>query len=268
MDQQNNDKEKQLSESLVALFLLILSYKDDKEFKKLLVMYKQHREELKDYIGKIYLKCIKDNELNMSYQNINREIKKLENKLKIIGNDLRKQEAVMLSYLLYRVFQDSYYKSIYLIGKYKLGDNSNVSKLSDITINKVIDKKIDNKNNTQRNKTNKEKFINKSKNNIKKHLKAGKSIEDINKSIDKDFNIGVNDSDKLIDNEIGRVFNEALMQSYKDSGIKKVMWISELEKNTCSECSSLHGEVFDLEEAPIPIEDTHVLCKCILVGVV
>lgn len=266
MKQKPNNKEKQLSNDLVALFLFMLSYKDDKEFKKLLILYKQYREELKDYIGKIYLKYIKDNELNMTYKDINKEIKKLESKLGNMGNDLRKQEDIMLSYLLYRTYKDSYYKSIDIVGKYK--DNISNVKVSDKTIKKTIDKKIDGKNNTQRNKVNKEKFINKIKNNIKKELKGKKSIEIINETIDKDFNSAVNVSDRLIDNEIGRVFNGALMQGYRDIGIKKVRWLSVLEKNTCSECASLDNEVFNIDDAPIPIDDTHINCKCILVGVV
>lgn len=266
--QQNKDKEKQLSDTYIALFLLMLKYNNDKEFKKLLLMYKQHREELKDYIGKAYLRYIKDNKLIMNYKDINKEINRLGNKLKIIGNDLRNEEDIVLKNILYKVYNDSYYKSINIIGKYKSGNALNVSKLTNKIINKTIDSKIDGKSNTQRNKANKEKFINRIKNHIKNNFKSGKSIEVFNETIDKDFNSSANDSDRLVDNEVDIIYNAALMQSYKDANIRKVMWISQLEQNTCSECSSMDTEVFDIEEAPCPVLDTHVNCKCILIPII
>lgn len=256
----SKNNEKQLKESLIGLLALLLKYKDDKEFKKLLSLYKQHREELKEYIGKVYLKYIKNNNLTMTYTDINKEIKKLESKLKSIGNDLKKQEDLMLGYYLLMAYKYTYFKGTDIIG----GSNK---KPSDETIKDSINKKIDGKSNAQRNKLNKEKFINKIKNDIKKDFKGKKSIEIINKNIDEDFNIGANASDKLLSNEIARVFTAALMQGYEDNNISEVEWVSAMEKNTCSECEGMNGEVFDINEAPIPILDTHVGCLCMLIPV-
>ncbi|WP_035290931.1 minor capsid protein [Clostridium sp. KNHs214] len=260
MKRKQNNKEKQLSDSLIALFLLMLKYKDNKEFNKLLIKYKQNRDILKRYVGEIYLKYIRDNELQMTYGDIHREIKRLESKLKDIGNDLKNQEDILLSYLLYKVASDSY-----IMGNSIVNDKMNINQIKDSMINSIIDSKIDGKDNIKRNKDNKEKLINRVKNNVKKDFKNGESIEKIYEDIDKGFNIGANESDRLIDNEIARVFTGALMMVYKDNNIDNVMWISALEKNTCSECEDLNEQVFKLNDAPIPIIDTHVHCKCILV---
>lgn len=260
------DRNKQLKDSLIALFLLMLKHKDNKEFKKLLVLYKNSREELKDYVGKIYLKYIKNNELNMTYTDIDKEIKRLEPELKSIGNNLKKQENIMLNYLLFMTYEDTYSKGNNILSKY-IQDSVN-KKSDDKTIQNVINIKIDGKDNAQRNKANKDKMINKVKNDIKKDFKGKKSIEVINKNIDKDFNSGANASDKLLNNEEARVFTSALMQDYKDNGINKVEWVSQLEERTCKECAELNEQVFDIDDAPIPILDTHVNCLCVLIPVI
>ncbi|MBZ9688394.1 minor capsid protein [Clostridium estertheticum] len=96
--------------------------------------------------------------------------------------------------------------------------------------------------------------------NIKKNLISGKSIEVINKAIDKDFKDGVNVSNRLIDNEVSRIFNMALIEVYKEMGVERVMYNSVLDINTCSECASNHGEVFNIDDAiDLPL---HVRCNC------
>jgi SPP1 gp7 family putative phage head morphogenesis protein len=266
--QQSKEKNKQMSESFIAYLLLMLKYNNDPEFKKLLVMYKQHRDELKDYISKVYLKYIKNNELNMTYRDINKEVNKIQNKLEVIGNDLRKQEDILLSGILYAIYNSTYNKSIDILSKYKLGNMLNSTATNKTLINKVLNSEIDGKNNAMRNKLNKEKFLNKVKKDIKKAFISKKSIEMFNETIDKGFQSGVNASDILIDNEIARVYGRSVMQGYSDIGIEKVEWVSELEINTCSECAALDGQIFAIDTTPIPIGDTHVNCKCILVPVI
>lgn len=257
--QSKQDNDKQLSEDLVALFLLILSYKNDKEFKKLLLMYKQNRDMLKEDIGKIYLEHIKDNKFVITQQDVIKEVNLLKPKLIKIGDDLKKQEDTLLGYILYKTYKDSFYKGIDILSKYKkiITDSDH---LKDKVIKDSISSKINGKTNVIRNKDNKEKFINKVKKDIKRDLIAGKSIEVINKTIDKDFNDSVNVSDKLIDNEVSRIFNEAIILGYKEMGIGKVEYNSTLDVNTCSECASHRGEVFNIEDAiELPL---HVRCNC------
>lgn len=258
----NKDKEGLQSE-FVALFLSMLDYSNDKEFKKLLIKYKYNREELKEQISKLYLKYLKDNELKISYKDVVKEIKKLESRLKKIGYDLKEQEDVMLNLLLHKVFRDSYRKVNDILNMYV--EQSNINEVEEAVIDKVINTKIDNKDVSNRNKDNKEKLINRVKNSIKNDLIVGKNIDVILKDIDKGFNSGVNISDGLISNEIARVFNGALIEGYKNNKINKVMWNSQLEENTCGECREMDGRVFSIDEAPvIPL---HNHCKCFYTAV-
>ena len=258
--QSNKKDKKQLSEDLVALFLLMLSYKNSKEFNKLLSMYKQNRDMLKDSIGKIYLKHIKNNEFHITQREVTKEVNLLKPKLIKIGNDMRKQENVIIAALLFKTYKDSYSKSIDIISKYKSVNSATVSKLEDKTIMKSLNNKIDGKTNVMRNKDNKTMFINKVKTNIKKSLVAGKSIEVINKIIDKDFQDSINVSNRMVDNEVSRVFNEAIILGYKEIGIERVIYNSTLDVNTCEECASRSGEIVDIDDATdLP---RHVRCNC------
>jgi len=260
--QSNNKDEKenkQLSEDLVALFVTMLSYKNNKEFKKLLSMYKQNRDMLKDDIGKIYLNHIKDNEFHITQREVTKEVNLLKPKLIKIGNDMRKQENVIIAYLLYKTYNDTYSKSVDIIGKYKDVDKSSHI-LNNKTVMESLNTKINGKTNVIRNKENKDYFVNKVKKNIKKSLVAAKSIEIINGVIDKDFKDSITVSDRLVDNEVSRVFNMAILLVYKETNINRVMYNSTLDTNTCTECASNHGLEMDLSDAiDLPI---HVRCNC------
>lgn len=51
---------------------------------------------------------------------------------------------------------------------------------------------------------------------------------------------------------------------YEDTGVKKVMWVAEKDYKTCSVCSELDGEIFDLDKAP---DKQHINCRCYLIPV-
>ncbi|MBZ9616796.1 structural protein [Clostridium estertheticum] len=265
MQQQlNKDKakeNKQLSKDLVALFVVMLSYKNSKEFKKLLQLYKNNRDSMKDTIGKIYLKYIKDNKLVITQKEVTKELKQLDKDIINMGNDLKKQENIILATLLYKTYKDTYNKSINIIEKYKTLDKKNISKLIDKKIMETINVKINGKTNITRNIENKTLFVNKVKDNIKKNLNAGNSIEVINKGIDESFQKGgIDISNRLVDNEVSRVFNSSIMEAYKEIDIKRVVYNSTLDINTCSECAGNSGLVMNIDDAiSLPL---HIRCNC------
>ncbi|MFT5872849.1 MAG: hypothetical protein ACI8WT_001787 [Clostridium sp.] len=261
MSQLNKDKDKeQLDKKLVALFLLMLSYKNDKEFKKLMIMYKNNREIIKNSISKIYLKYIRDNKLVITNKEITKELKQLDTDMITIGNKLKEQENIILATLLYKCYKDSYIGSIDIVSKYKTIDRNTIGELLDKTINDSINTKIKGKTAYDRNKDNKTIFINKFKKDIKKDLVMGSSIEIINKTIDKVFQSGVSRTDRLVDNEISRIFNISILLGYKDMYIDKVVYNSTLDVNSCEECMSRDGEIVNIEDADdLP---AHIRCNC------
>ena len=51
---------------------------------------------------------------------------------------------------------------------------------------------------------------------------------------------------------------------YKAVGVKKVKWVAEHDRKTCSVCNELDGEVFELDKAP---NKQHINCRCYLIPV-
>lgn len=55
--------------------------------------------------------------------------------------------------------------------------------------------------------------------------------------------------------------DDAVIEEYKRSGVKKVKWITEEDDRVCAECAERHGHVYDLDEVP---EKPHYNCRCTL----
>ena len=52
---------------------------------------------------------------------------------------------------------------------------------------------------------------------------------------------------------------EAVVQAYKDDGVKKVRWITEVDERRCSECKSRHGKIYPIDKIP---PKPHRYCRC------
>lgn len=57
------------------------------------------------------------------------------------------------------------------------------------------------------------------------------------------------------------VVDEAVMQAYKDMGVKKVRWRSKIDKRTCKVCRERDNKIYKLSEVP---KKTHYNCRCYL----
>lgn len=57
------------------------------------------------------------------------------------------------------------------------------------------------------------------------------------------------------------VVDEAVMQAYKDMGVKKVRWRSKIDKRTCKVCRERDNKIYKLSEVP---KKTHYSCRCYL----
>ena len=59
--------------------------------------------------------------------------------------------------------------------------------------------------------------------------------------------------------------DEAVVQAYKDAGVKTVIWVTEEDERRCNECMELHGQEFPINEVP---PKPHYGCRCWLRPVV
>ena len=52
---------------------------------------------------------------------------------------------------------------------------------------------------------------------------------------------------------------------YEDTGVKRVMWVAEIDHRTCGVCEELNGQIFNLGDAP---PKPHLNCRCYLTPIV
>lgn len=55
--------------------------------------------------------------------------------------------------------------------------------------------------------------------------------------------------------------DEAVVQSFKDAGVERVVWITEEDERTCMSCSELNGREYPVDEIP---PKPHYGCRCLL----
>ncbi|MBU3142215.1 minor capsid protein [Clostridium sp. CF012] len=254
------DNQKELEEQLLALFVFVMKY--NSKFATSLVKYKVYKNELLNEINKIYKKYTKNGQLRINQNDMNRELGNIKPLILKISKGLYEKEKTALPIILYLVFNKVYGKTYNILFK----DSKDLKNISKEEIDMITTGfKINGKTNLQRIKDDKTIFNGKLKNDIKKSLKESKPIEDLKDNIESRFESEMKVAMRLTNNEIARVYNATAEVLYNQKGVKKVQWVSQLEGNTCGQCGELDGEIFDIEDAPIPIISTHVNCHCILV---
>ena len=160
--------------------------------------------------------------------------------------------------------KDKYYSNCFI---YSIGAiDYTLKPVKDDVLKKIINKKIDGKNFSDRIWSNKNAVAKKLKLEINRFLNGENNISDISKAIEKKFNANLNNSNRLVRDSIGRVQEGANAEWRKNHNIKYVMWDSTLDSHTCSDCGALDGKVFEEDKAPIPPK--HPLCRCTLISLV
>lgn len=91
--------------------------------------------------------------------------------------------------------------------------------------------------------------------------KAYRLAEALEVSNDRDFEI--NKALRQWSQQLGQyainMTDYAVLQAFKDAGIKKVRWVSEHDNRVCNECHSYDGQVFQIEDLPTK---PHWGCRC------
>lgn len=58
------------------------------------------------------------------------------------------------------------------------------------------------------------------------------------------------------------VTDKATVKAYKDSGVKRVMWLTVPDERRCGRCFKRHGKVYDIDKLP---PKPHLNCRCYFV---
>ena len=185
---------------------------------------------------------------------------------KLIGTEL-KNELNRVSKALVYSCNNKWDSNNYILN---LGISTKIKKADKETVDKIIDKKIDGLKYSDRLYNNKQDVAKRLKQNIKDLLEGNTTVNDIKDNINKTYNLNANNTKRLVSNEIARV-NEAINDKWISNNkyVTYVMWSATLENKTCDICGQLDGQVWEKNEKhPIPLEDSHISCRCCLVPLV
>lgn len=80
----------------------------------------------------------------------------------------------------------------------------------------------------------------------------------------KDFDTEMKKLSLVVGQEAIFITDEAVIQAYKDNGVKKVRWMTVHDEKRCGYCWSLNGRIFPIDEVP---DKPHRNCRCWVVAV-
>lgn len=121
-----------------------------------------------------------------------------------------------------------------------------------------VNSKFKNKTFKERHSQNSTEVKNKLKSTVFKFIKGGIAIGLIKNSIDKIYKIHKYNVIRLLKTEINRVQNRLFLELNKN---KKFRYCSVFERNTCADCKSLDGHIFNYDEA-LDLIPQHSNCLC------
>ena len=52
---------------------------------------------------------------------------------------------------------------------------------------------------------------------------------------------------------------QTMIKAYKDSGVKRVRWVTSPDERRCATCGAMHGKVFHIDKVP---SKPHRNCRC------
>lgn len=126
-------------------------------------------------------------------------------------------------------------------------------------IEKIIDENFKDKPFSERVWENENEVCKKLHKEVKDFLEGTINANEIKSRIEKQFNTERYNANRLVDTEIARCQSKAFDRFCEEVGVKKVIYRATL-CNSCDECLSHDGEIFDFKDKPeLP---KHPFCKC------
>ena len=97
--------------------------------------------------------------------------------------------------------------------------------------------------------------------------KAYRLAETLEVSNDRDFEI--NKALRFWSQQLGQfainATDYAMIEAYKDAGIKEVYWVTQKDERVCEDCEDLDGQTFPVDEIP---PKPHLGCRCLILPVI
>lgn len=251
----------------------ILGIKTDSEkyavqqSKELLKAYGRNLDDVRQQLADIALKYTVDGKLNVSSQQRYTILKELEKQLIKQATELGEKGIEITTKTLTDVFQESFYKTSYLIGK-GVSSSINFSLLKPEFVKAAVNAPIENKTFSSRIWSNTSDLANRVKRDVEKALIQGHSPEKLARQIKKDFGSSAYEAKRVIVTETAKAVSAAQDEIYQSSGVvNQVMWDATLDGDTAEEDAALDGQTWDVNE-PHPTPPLHPNCRCCLIPIV
>lgn len=260
---------KQLEKEILKLRIQ-LEKETNKDIRKVLKRQKQHLEDMRKTLGSIYMKYA-DSEGSLIVNGIDRFhiMQDMEKNIVNTSRDLIKITTAITGVSLLKSYVNSYYKTANIIQDgISIGINYKI--LRPEFIESVLNANFEGQTYSNRIWKNTNKLANKLYTTIEKGISEGTSIQKLSREVKNAFGVNSYESKRLITTEMARVTSDATLNIYEDSGVvDKVMWVATLEANvTCSDCASLDGQIFDLNDVNKPTIPLHPNCRCAWISVI
>lgn len=149
---------------------------------------------------------------------------------------------------LSKLAKQVYYKTIFDIQQYA-GYGTSFRTLDKDKIKDVLNTPWAGGNYSQNIWKNTEKLAKRLKRELVKNLLTGGTIKEAADAIEHAFSVGSNDAKRLVRTESAYVCNQLQLESYKECGIKKYIYVAILDLRTSAVCRSLDKKRFSISDA-------------------
>ena len=233
----------------------------DEEHKKVLLLYKQTKDNINQFIAELFMRYGDDGKINYDYY-LRHHANDTERYITEQVTNIASVESSVASIILGLVINFTYYKTLYNI-EINLNIRTNFSTLRPDIVEYIKNYNWSGVPFSERIWHNRELLIRSLRQKLAQGLQNGESLDKIARQINKQFNRRAYESQRLIRTESARVITDSMLKAYKESGIvKEVMWLATLEQNTCSECAALDGNRYRLDDPNKPKIPKHPNCRC------
>lgn len=258
-----NDFEKSIIELVDELFNIT-----EKDHFEILRMYRQSRDNIKQFIAELFMKYGHDGKLDITELNKYNRLQKLEEQIKEELKQLAKSEAKTMSTILAGIVAVAYYKTAYNIEKtFGVGIKFNLLKKE--FIDEIVNRNWSGTMFSERIWDNVNALAKSLKNELYRGIMEGESIDKIARRINKQFNSKSYQSQRLIRTEAARVISDAQEKIYKDSGlVQYVQYVATLDSRTSDTCRSRDGKRWRIDDPSKPKIPAHPNCRSTWIPVI
>lgn len=234
----------------------------ESDFQRVLLQYRQSRDNIIYLLADLFIRLGDNGKLDY-LQLINRgEMIKFKRSIERELNKISTVESMILYSILFSTFEQGYYTIANKLQNH-MKKKLLIKNLSSKTIKEAVDFNWSGLHFRARINKNQQALEDSLITTFVRGIQDGETIDVVGSKYRKHFNSKAEQSKRLQLTETMQVISYSNEKIYQENNLMTVEYTSALENNTCSECASLHGEIFSLDDPNRPLLPRHPKCLCI-----